>query len=72
MSLRREDSLIRGDHDLILHATSFYKNLCGVEDKINVVSLDLLIPCVMSEYHKVVLIQTSSLEEIKIVVFQAK
>jgi hypothetical protein len=46
----------------------FFKNIFGVEDKINVVSLDLLIPCVLSEYHKVVLIETSSLEKIKIVV----
>jgi hypothetical protein len=56
ISLTQEDRLIWGDMDILLFATSFYKNLFGNSELLKSISMCVPMSVVLSEYEKQVLL----------------
>lgn len=66
------NDVIQGDKDLLLFATSFYKNLFGPAVGLTNISLDINLPVVLSDVDRKNLDRKFTLEEIKIAVFDMK
>lgn len=66
------NEVIQGDKDLLLFATSFYKNLFGPAEKMSNISLDVDMPSVLDDLDREKLDREFTLEEIKKAVFEMK
>lgn len=64
--------MIQGDRDLLLYATSFYKNLFGPAEGVSSLSLDIDMPAVLNDMNRETLDREFTLEEIKVPVFDMK
>lgn len=63
------NEVIQGDKDLLLFATSFYKNLFGLAEGLSNISLEIDLPAVLNDADRSMVDREFTLEEIKKMLF---